>query len=290
LTHLSFIAKSFKEAQNMILLVASNKDTASLNIAWQIRNNYSFDETTRRFQENPVYEANINDKKVKLVTLNNESIYAQDLPAFFNDVELAIFISRHSSESMTPTLSVHTPGNLGQAKFGGISRKVSFSPANAMRNALKIMMSLNEEAGLDYEVSYEATHHGPSLDVPTMFAELGSSSKQWNDLKAAEIVAHAAIGAISKFGDRQAKAVLGVGGTHYSAKFTHLAMENEIAFGHIIPKYAISNIDVEVLRQCIDRTLERVDHVVLDWKGIKGENKPSLARMLAETGLPSEKV
>ncbi len=52
---------------------------------------------------------------------------------------------------------------------------------------------------LDYEVSYECTHHGPSLNVPAMFVELGSSEKQWNDSRAAEAVAHAAMEAIAKF-------------------------------------------------------------------------------------------
>ncbi|MDH5793727.1 MAG: D-aminoacyl-tRNA deacylase, partial [Candidatus Bathyarchaeota archaeon] len=185
------------------------------------------------FQENPIYEANIGGRKVKLATLNEESVYAQNLPDFFNNLELVVFISRHSSVSGTPTLSVHTPGNLGKAELGGLTRRVSVSPANAMRDALKAMMQFKEEMRLSYKVSYECTHHGPSLNMPTMFAELGSSPKQWNDLKAAEAVAHASMKAISKFGESQAKAVLGIGGPHYSEKFSRIALESEIAFGHI---------------------------------------------------------
>jgi D-aminoacyl-tRNA deacylase len=103
---------------------------------------------------------------------------------FFPKSELIVFISRHSSLSGTPTLSVHTPGNLGEAKLGGIPRRVSVSPANAMIDVLKVMMRLKEKMRLDYEVCYAVTHHGPSLNVPTMFSELGSSSKQWNYLSA----------------------------------------------------------------------------------------------------------
>jgi D-tyrosyl-tRNA(Tyr) deacylase len=69
-----------------------------------------------------------------------------------------------------------------------------------------------------------------------------------------------------------------------------MALENDIAFGHMIPKYAIPAIDAGILRQCIERTLEKVDHAVLDWKGIKGENKQPLLRMLDEVGLPFEKI
>ena len=272
------------------MLLASNKDVASLNIAIQILSHYPFQKISENFQENPIYEANIGSRKVKLITLNEESVYAQNLPVFFSNLELVVFISRHSSVSGTPTLSVHTPGNLGEAELGGLARRVSVSPANAMRDTLKAMMQFKEEMRLGYEVSYECTHHGPSLNTPTMFAELGSSPKQWNDLKAAEAVAHAAMKAISKFGGSHAEAVLGIGGPHYSEKFTRMALESEMAFGHIIPKYAVSYIDVKILRQCVEKTLEKVELAVLDWKGIKGEHKSKLVGMIEEIGIPFEKV
>lgn len=274
----------------MILVVASNRDIASLNIAKQILKHYGFEEATERFHGNPTFTTEINGKSVKLVTLDEESIYAQNLADLFTNLKLVVFISKHSSVSGTPTLSVHTPGNLGDAEKGGMPRKVSVSPANAMRDALKSMMKLKGEMQLDYEVSYEGTHHGPSLDVPTMFAELGSSLKQWGDLAAAEAVAHAAMEAISKFGNPPVKTVLGIGGLHYNSKFTRIALENEVAFGHMIPKYAVSSLNSKILKQCIERTLERVESAVLDWKGIKGEDKQPLVKMLMETGTPFEKV
>jgi D-aminoacyl-tRNA deacylase len=123
-----------------------------------------------------------------------------------------------------------------------------------------------------------------------MFVELGSSTKQWNDSRAAEAVARAAIEAISRFGDSKASAVLGIGGTHYNAKFTRMALESGLAFAHMIPKYAIPLVDSELLRQCVERTLERVGCAILDWKGIKGEHKQPLIRMLEEIGLPCEKA
>lgn len=274
----------------MILIVASCKDRASLNIKKQILNHYDFEETTEDFQESPIYIIEVNGKDVKLVTLGDDSIYAQDLTGSFPNSDLVVFISRHSSISRTPTLSVHTPGNLGEAKLGGIPRKVSFSPANAMRDVLRAMMRLKEEMQLDYEVSYEGTHHGPSLNVPTMFAELGSSPKQWTDLRAAEAIAHATIESISKFGRFPAKAVLGIGGPHYNSKFTRMALNNEIAFSHMIPKYAVPYVNVEILKQCVERTLEKVEFAVLDWKGIKGEYKPKLVRMLKEIDMSFQKA
>lgn len=274
----------------MILLVSSNKDIASLNITKQILNHYLFEKQPEKFQENPVYETNLNGKKIRLVTLNNESVHAQNITDFFTSLELIVFISKHSSVSGTPTLSVHTPGNLGEAELGGLPRTVSVSPANAMRDTLKAMIRFKQEMQLDYEVSYECTHHGPSLNVPTMFAELGSSPKQWNDLRAADAVAHATMETISKFGESQVKAVLGIGGPHYNEKFARLALKSETAFGHIIPKYAIPYVDLEILRQCVEKTLEKVESIVLDWKGIKGEHKPELVEMFKKLNLPIQKI
>jgi D-aminoacyl-tRNA deacylase len=274
----------------MILIVASNKDIASLNIRKQILSHYSFDEKQEKFQSNPAYQTEIDNKNIELVTLNDESVRAQNLPDTFTNLELIVFISRHSSISGTPTLSVHTPGNLAKAELGGVPNKVSISPANAMREALKMMMKLKDEMKLDYQVCYEGTHHGPSLDVPTMFAELGSSPKQWQDEKAAEVVAHAAIKAVRQFGSKPVKAALGIGGPHYNSKFTRMALEKEVAFGHIIPKYAVPEADLNAIKQCIDRTLEKVETIILDWKGIKGQEKDPLIKTLMDMGTPFEKT
>lgn len=274
----------------MILIVASNKDVASLNIAVQALKHHVFVKTPENFQANPIYETILNGRKIRLVTLNEESIFAQSLGSLFANLELIVFISRHSSESGTPTLSVHTPGNVGKSQHGGVARKVSLSPANTMRDALQALMRLKTEMKLEYQVTYEATHHGPSLDLPAMFVELGSSPKQWNDMVAAKAVACASIEAVTKFGNYQAKAVLGLGGTHYNSKFTKIALEDEVAFGHMIPKHAIRELDVVTLRQCLERTLEKVDRAILDWKGIKSEDKLHLVGMLDKIGLPYEKV
>lgn len=274
----------------MILLVASNKDPASQNIARQVLSHYPFTKTTENFQENPTYAATINGKNVTLITLNEEAVNAQHLPDNFPDSRLIVFLSRHSSQSGNPTLSVHTPGNLGPAELGGLPKTVSVSPAAAMQDALKALTYLKEGMQLDYEVSYECTHHGPSLNVPAMFVELGSSPEQWNDSKAAEAVAHAAILAISKFGSAESTAVLGVGGTHYNKSFTRMALNGEAVFGHIIPKYAVHLADSSMLKQCVEKTVEKVDCAILDWKGIKSENKRGLLAALQEIGLPYQKI
>jgi len=131
--------------------------------------------------------------------------------------------------------------------------------------------------------------------------ELGSSPPQWNDKRAAMVVARSAMAALN--GETTCKVALGVGGAHYNMKFTlgiggahynmkftKLALETDIAFGHMIPKYAVPLLNKEVLRQCIERTWEKVELVLLDWKGIKGSYKSSVANLVEELGLAWEKV
>ena len=216
----------------------------------------------------------------------------KDLPEHFPNAEIIVFISRHSSSSGKPTLSVHTPGNFCEAGLGGLPKTVSVSPAKSMSNALKALLHFKEYLSLEHEVSYEVTHHGPSLGVPAMFVELGSSEKQWRDPKAAKAVAYSAMHAIINFSKPASyqSAVLGIGGTHYNQKFTCMALVGEAIFGHMIPKHAVCKIDSEMLLQCRTKTFERVSLAILDWKGIKSEDKPKLLSALQDVGLPFKKV
>jgi D-aminoacyl-tRNA deacylase len=275
----------------MNLIIASNKDAASLNIKAQILSSYPFRENQQTYRQNPTYNAQINSKNITLATLNEESVQAQYLPKDFPDAELIVFISRHSSQSGKPTLTVHVPGNFGAAELGGLTKTVSVAPAFAMQTALKALMQMKEKLRLNYEVSFEVTHHGPSLDVPAMFVELGSSALQWSDQTAASAVAYAAISAIVNSQARASIPVaVGIGGTHYNQKFTQHALADKALFGHMIPKYAVPIVDSELLLECIQKTREKVSVALLDWKGIKSVDKPSVIEALKTARLPYEKI
>jgi len=274
----------------MILIVASNTDVASLNIRRQILKYHSFCEVEKTFQRNSLYAKQVRGQEVILATLRDESVKAQNLAEDFPNTDLIVFISRHSSQSGRPTLSVHTTGNFGDSELGGLPRKLSIAPAFAMYTALETLNAKKGELKLDYEVSYECTHHGPSINVPTMFVELGSSLPQWGDLQAARAVGDATMAAILKFSVSSKSAVLGIGGTHYNQKFTKMALEDKAFFGHMIPKYAVHLLDVEMLTQCIDCTLERVSMAILDWKGIRSEDKKNLISAMQEVELFFKKV
>jgi D-aminoacyl-tRNA deacylase len=272
----------------MILTVASTKDVASMNIARKLIDLYKFEKTQTSYQEEPIYEKRTEDKTIKLVFINQETISAQNITDHFA-ASLIVFISRHSGVAGIPTLSVHVPGNLGEeAKLGGLPKHISVCSASAMKNALLELARIKEESNLPYEVSYECTHHGPSLNAPTMFVELGSSMEQWKDPKAAEAVAYAAIAAITK--DTKYPAVLGVGGPHYNERFTRIALTTPKAFGHIISKYAAPTVDATTVKQCVQKTAEKVESAVFDWKSLRSPHRRKIITALESLKVPIEKA
>ncbi|MEM1530894.1 MAG: D-aminoacyl-tRNA deacylase [Candidatus Bathyarchaeia archaeon] len=272
----------------MIIFIASKVDVAGLNIADKLIKLFGFRKGDEEIFGNPSYSLRLsNSEEAKLAFIDDEPVNAQNLP-YPKGARMIVFISRHSSRSGTPTLSVHTPGNIGDAALGGVPRKVSIAPASAMKAAIIEMRRARDEMGLPYEVSYECTHHGPSLDIPAMFVELGSSPEQWSDSRAAEAVARGAMAAATN--DRVYRTVIGFGGQHYNEKFTRIALESDIAFGHMVPKYTLSELDEDMLKQCVDRVVERVEAAYLDWKGIRGSDKEPLIRLLRSIGIRIEKV
>ena len=272
---------------SVILIVASVKDVAGMNIAQKLVAHYEFAPLSKRFKGRKLYSKSIQNLIVNLLFVEEEIVNTQFIPDFFSP-QLIVFVSKHRSVSGIPTLSVHAPGNLGAAELGGLPRRVSIAPASAMKDTLSEMTRLTEEGGLDYKISYECTHHGPSLEIPTMFAELGSSLKQWKDNRAAEVVAHAIMIALSKGSSYPTS--IGIGGPHYNKKFTRIALSTPKAFGHIISKHALPHINIEMIKHCIEKTVEKVESVILDWKGIKGADKKRLIPAVKEIGLPLERV
>jgi D-aminoacyl-tRNA deacylase len=192
--------------------------------------------------------------------------------------EIIAFASRHSSKQKLPALTTHVTGNWGKALYGGKDGSLAVAMPSAMKLALIKMYELND---LGWTVCYEATHHGPSeLEVPSFFIEIGSSEEEWTNDRAGEIIAETIVYVLENYRGAKFKVALGIGGGHYAPKQTKRALETDIAFGHIAPKY-VHPVSREMLIKAINRTAEKVDAIYVDWKGSKGETR-QLARSLAE--------
>ena len=196
-----------------------------------------------------------------------------------------IFASRHVSRSRVHSLTVHSIGNWGKSMFGGKDRTLVSCPALLMKKCFKLLVEGAGEAGLDYEVMQEATHHGPWMEKPAMFIEIGSSEDRWQDKAAGKVVAAAITGAIrSREGDGSLKPVVGIGGMHHSPNFRKVMLSDDASVSYVCPKYMLEALNADTLRQAMEKSVPRAESVMLDWKGL-GLHKPRIMKLLEDMGI-----
>ena len=188
--------------------------------------------------------------------------------------------STHRSESGQSSLTIHATGNWGKADFGGREHELDYTWPAAIRVGLKSMKEANVPG---YEVAMEVTHHGPTtIGKPLVFIEIGSGEAQWKDRKAGKAVADA-IRAIYENRD-EFENYIGFGGIHYAPSFTNVVLENEnVAVGHIAPKYASEFLDKEIIEQALKKGF--AEKAMFDWKGIRSEPRQKAISALEELGV-----
>ena len=184
-----------------IAIISSTKDKASANIKENLINNFSFDESEEQFDNNNIYEFAknknnaINNKNIKLYTINSELIFTDNLDKKIN-ADIFVFISKHRAQEDRPSLTCHAIGNFGKAEHGGKDGVLCYSNPILLK---KLFIELNNNAKEPYEATLEATHHGPYMEKPVLFVELGSNEKYWEDKNGGLLVAKALIGALESF-------------------------------------------------------------------------------------------
>jgi len=262
----------------MIGILTSSRDPAGVNIRNYLLKEH-FKEKTGSFEGTPVFSLN------EFILAETKSSLLEVDPSLDDhfDVDFWLFGSKHASAENIPALTVHSPGNWNNAKYGGKMNELAFSDACAIKNCL---ISLNSSSKREkYEVCLEVTHHGPtSLKKPVIFVEIGSSKEYWEDSTAAAIVSEAVL----KANERQDWDVcVGFGGTHYAPGFTKLVLNTDYATGHIGPKYVTFSPDN--IKEAIEKT-KRVKSVVLDWKGLNSEQKSLINTVLSEMSFPVHRL
>jgi len=200
-----------------------------------------------------------------------------------HDAEYYIYASTHRSESGTPCLAAHTPGNWGAAEMGGEPRTLNFSHPGKLKEIAVALSSGAKRRG--WQFSIEVDHHGPSVEKPVVFAEIGSGEAQWGVKEAGAIVAGAIVGAIRS--DARYPCHIGFGGTHYAPKFTPKVVSGDVAFGHIVSGYALERfgVDEEMVGQAIGKNVGRAELAEIDWKGVRGETRRKLTAALDSLGM-----
>ena len=266
------------------VVLTTTVDAASMNIKQRLIESFGFKESGKTFEGYQVYER----KEALILTVDGEMIYRDGVDREIEDrlglrPSMIIFASRHSSRQKLPALTTHVTGNWGKAMYGGRDRELAVAHPTAMKLAL---MKLNELNDLGWLVCYEATHHGPSdVSVPSLFIEIGSSEEEWRNKRAGEIVAETIDHVLRNHRrEHDFRSTLGIGGGHYAPKQTSYGLESELAFGHVLPKYA-QPVDESMLKQAIEKTFGGVDVIAVDWKGSRGETRQMARRLAEELGL-----
>jgi len=249
-------------ASPTFVLVASSMNPASMTIASALVRKHGFESTGIRFGSRNLYQAG----SVILATMDNEIVEPPDLDAYFRP-QAYVFLSTHWAESGIPSLTVHTTGNFTDKEvLGARPREVGAIDPDLQKNYL-IALDERKSQLEGYEITIEATHHGPtSLRRPVLFVELGSTEKQWGDAHAAEVISDALMASLAS-GKRWDKVALAFGGTHYPEKFNKVLLEGDYALSAVVTKRYLEWIDGEMFGQLIQRTSRFPRAVMVDWKG-----------------------
>ena len=225
------------------------------------------------------------DGKFQLVEIEEIHVFQDGLDKKLETAEmpasLIIFASKHRGKEEVNSLTVHCTGNPSEeARLGGRPKELAVSSPPAMKSILKEMKRLAEEKGLKYDVTLEVTHHGPTeLSVPSIYAEIGSTEKQWEDVEAGEVAAKAIL-AVSL---EEVPVALGLGGGHYAMRQTGLLLETDISFGHNFPKYQLDFVDEALIRQAVEKS--NADFAYFDRKSMKSEDRNRISAILEKLGL-----
>jgi len=264
----------------MYLIVTSSLDLASMNIREKLLSLAQWSERGS-FKGMPVYEHG----KLFLLTNDELHIYAEELDREIRekldiDFDGIIFASRHKAESGLQSLTVHSIGNFSEAKYGGRDRTLVRTMPHEISHAYRRL--LVNGGNLDYLITFEATHHGPYLETPTMFIEIGSDEERWGDPDAGKAVAKT----IMEIPDykKSKDTLVGVGGGHYCPRHSDVVKNFDAAFGHIIPGWALTDADDEAIMMAITFT-PGARKIYLHRKALKGPLRRRLESLFTEKGL-----
>lgn len=273
-----------------VALLCSHADPASVNIRDRLRELVPWTITDDHLDGLPILEA----EETGLLLVESPRMHLEcdlidrALAAATNvPIEAVLVLSKHRAASGSSALTVHPIGNWGEADFGGRARTVTPAAPALMARLLRALGDGAREARLSHSVTLEATHHGPFLETPTAFVEIGTTEDAWRDPRLGEVVARAVLEAASAPNpvvDASEPVLLAVGGSHYAPRATDLVRKRRASVAHVLPAYAVdAGVDADVVRQAVARS-PGASGYFLDERGMKGDVTPVL-RVLEEAGL-----
>jgi len=260
------------------LIVSSSEDPASMNIrarllekpGWSEEGAFAGHPVTRRGEFVMVL--------VDRIHLDEDFIDERVAKELGAKIDLVVFASRHRAESRIPTLTVHPIGNYSSAEFGGKPGTLCPTSPNLMTSALRCLAEHAE--GLEFNVSFETTHHGPVVNGPAFYIEIGSYEELWGRQDAAQAIAES----ILEMREDEYPVVMCVGGGHYAPRFTEVARTKKVSIGHMAANYALPSLNDDMISQMAAKS-EHATKVYFHKKGMPKSKYRELRERFVACGL-----
>ena len=284
---------------NSFTIATSKKDPASNTMRNYLIEDEKFEITNHYFQKNHENNNYLDGDHIVLNSLKHSNtnliITDQSLINFDNFVykipkdHLIIFLSKHESKSKKATLTSHSTGNFSNVVLmGGKPMEIGNTFPSFQKYYMKKLYESRNDL-LNYDLTIEATHHGPtSLLNPVLFIEIGSSEDEWNNKSTASIVCKSVLDTIkninNNINNNHTDIGIGIGGNHYPQKFNDLILYSNVAFGPIVSKYNLPFINERIMSQIKGKSIEKIDIAYVDKKGI-GQEREKILNILSSQEL-----
>ena len=235
----------------------------------------------------------IKDIDAVLAGFQEETVFMDYLDEVFPSAKFYVFLSKHSATSGIRSLTAHHTGNpTASATVGGRPYELSIAYPVLTYNFIRGLNEVSKARALQgFEVVYEVTHHGPtSLNKPLSFIEIGSSDSEWRLKEAHEVVGEVVLNALKALEHMECVPVAGFGGPHYAEKFTRLALQENLCFGHIIPRYALKELRSvperleSIIAQAVTKSMPKPAKVLV-MKKVGSLARDAIKRVAEELGL-----
>ncbi|MDK2849936.1 MAG: D-aminoacyl-tRNA deacylase [Candidatus Woesearchaeota archaeon] len=271
-----------------IAIICCETDPASMNIRKQLLELYPFEKQEIVFEDNPVFRLEKDNYSINLYTITKHSVYFDEVNNL--DEQYIIFPSEHQSEKKVPSLTVHSTGIWNEdTSFGGKPRTLSIAWPAFLKEAFLILNEKVEQNHLkEILVTPEVTHHGPYVDKPHAYIEIGSTEEQWHNEAYGIIIAETIIETLNKIFSEDYefnyKVAVGIGGPHYCNNLVKVFLSKEYALSHVCPKYMNAFLDEDMILKALNASEPKAELVILDWKGI--QDRQRILQMIEKLKLP----
>ncbi|MBT4823834.1 hypothetical protein HN695_03445 [Candidatus Woesearchaeota archaeon] len=235
---------------------------------------------------------------VNIHVITTQHILADNLDKEI-DADLFIFATTHKSNANKKTLCVHPIGIYNDdISLGGKAHSLVPTSPWLIKNLFLEMKTQKEKLVKEghsileeFEISVEQTHHGPYLEKPALFIEIGSTEEEWTTKEAGNLIANALFNVLGKFDSEKnttnsSNNACVIGGGHYNQVGNKLLEKTDYCIGHIASKYYVEILDENLLKQMADGS--NTDLFIFDWKSC-GKGKHRVVELIEKLGYKWEK-